>query len=50
MAEISAKIVMELRGRTGAGLMDCKKALKERDGDIEKAIDYLREKCLAKAA
>ena len=50
MAEISAKIVMELRGRTGAGMMDCKKALAAVDGDIEKAIDYLREKGLAAAA
>ena len=48
--EISAKVVMELRGRTGAGMMDCKKALAAVDGDIEKAIDYLREKGLAKAA
>ena len=48
--EISAKIVMELRGRTGAGMMDCKKALAAVDGDIEKAIDYLREKGLAAAA
>ena len=50
MAEISAKVVMDLRGRTGCGMMDCKKALKECEGDIEKAIDYLREKGLAKAA
>ena len=50
MAEISAKVVMELRGRTGCGMMDCKKALAAVDGDIEKAIDYLREKGLAKAA
>ena len=50
MAEISAKIVMELRGRTGAGMMDCKKALAAVDGDMEKAIDYLREKGLAAAA
>ena len=48
--EISAKVVMELRGRTGAGMMDCKKALAAVDGDIEKAIDYLREKGLAAAA
>ena len=44
MAEISAKVVMDLRGRTGCGMMDCKKALAACDGDIEKAIDYLREK------
>lgn len=50
MAEISAKIVMELRGRTGAGMMDCKKALAATEGDIEKAIDFLREKGLAAAA
>ena len=50
MAEISAKVVMDLRGRTGCGIMDCKKALAACEGDIEKAIDYLREKGLAKAA
>ena len=50
MAEISAKVVMELRGRTGAGMMDCKKALAATDGDMEKAIDFLREKGLAAAA
>ena len=50
MAEVSAKVVMDLRGRTGCGMMDCKKALAACDGDIEKAIDYLREKGLAKAA
>ncbi|EJD8551242.1 elongation factor Ts [Staphylococcus pseudintermedius] len=47
---ISAKLVKELRERTGAGMMDCKKALVATDGDIEKAIDYLREKGIAKAA
>ena len=46
----TAKDVMSLRERTGAGMMDCKKALVETDGDIEKAIDLLREKGLAKAA
>lgn len=50
MAEITAKLVKELRDRTGAGMMDCKKALGETDGDIEKAIDLLREKGIAKAA
>ena len=50
MPNFSAKDVMDLRGRTGCGMMDCKKALTECDGDIEKAIDYLREKGLAKAA
>ncbi len=48
--EISAASVKELRERTGAGMMDCKNALRENSGDIEKAIDYLREKGLAKAA
>jgi elongation factor Ts len=50
MAEISAAIVKELRERTGAGMMDCKKALSETNGDLEKAIEYLREKGLAAAA
>ncbi|HCG2318771.1 TPA: elongation factor Ts [Staphylococcus aureus] len=50
MATISAKLVKELREKTGAGMMDCKKALTETDGDIDKAIDYLREKGVAKAA
>ncbi len=50
MAEITAAKVKELRERTGAGMMDCKKALVECNGDIEKAVDYLREKGLAAAA
>lgn len=50
MATISARLVKELREKTGAGMMDCKKALTETDGDIDKAIDYLREKGIAKAA
>ncbi|HDZ7591955.1 TPA: elongation factor Ts [Staphylococcus aureus] len=50
MATISAKLVKELREKTGAGMMDCKKALTETEGDIDKAIDYLREKGIAKAA
>lgn len=50
MAEITAKLVKELRDRTAAGMMDCKKALTETAGDIEKAIDLLREKGIAKAA
>jgi elongation factor Ts len=50
MAEIAASVVKELRERTGSGMMDCKAALAETGGDIEKAIDYLREKGLAKAA
>lgn len=47
---ISASMVKELREKTGAGMMDCKKALTEVDGDMEKAIDLLREKGIAKAA
>ena len=47
---ISAKLVKELRDKTGAGMMDCKKALEEVAGDIDKAIDVLREKGLSKAA
>lgn len=50
MAEITAALVKELRERTGAGMMDCKKALSATDGDLEKAIDFLREKGLAAAA
>jgi len=48
-ATISAKDVSALRGRTGAGMMDCKKALQETDGDIEKAVELLRTKGIAKA-
>ena len=48
--EISAILVKELREKTGLGLMDCKKALTETDGDMEKAIDYLRKKGALKAA
>ena len=47
---ITAEIVKQLRERTGAGMMDCKKALVETDGNMDKAIDYLREKGLAAAA
>src|SRR5699024_1949134 len=47
---ITAQMVKELREKTGAGMMDCKKALQETDGDMEKAIDFLREKGMAKAA
>lgn len=47
---VTAKDVKELREKTGAGMMDCKKALTECDGDMEKAIDWLREKGIAKAA
>ncbi|WP_100487709.1 translation elongation factor Ts [Sporolactobacillus pectinivorans] len=50
MAAINAKLVKELRDLTGAGIMDCKRALTETDGDIKKAIDVLREKGVAKAA
>ena len=50
MPEITAEVVKELRERTGSGMMDCKRALAETGGDMEKAIDYLREKGLAKAA
>ena len=50
MVEFSAKDVKDLRERTGAGMMDCKKALVESNGDVEKAIDFLREKGLAAAA
>jgi elongation factor Ts len=49
MANITAAMVKELREKTGAGMMDCKNALQETDGDIEKAIDYLRKKGIAKA-
>lgn len=48
--DITAKMVKELREKTGAGMMDCKKALQETDGDIDKAMDFLREKGVAKAA
>ncbi len=44
MASISAKVVKELREKTGAGMMDCKKALTENDGDMEKSIEWLRQK------
>ena len=47
---ISAQMVKDLREKTGAGMMDCKKVLTEADGDMEKAIELLREKGIAKAA
>ena len=50
MAGITAALVKELRDKTGAGMMDCKKALSETDGDIEAAVDWLRTKGLSKAA
>ncbi|NBO30973.1 MAG: translation elongation factor Ts [Cyanobacteria bacterium LVE1205-1] len=49
MAEISPKTVKDLRDQTGAGMMDCKKALQESEGDLEKAKDWLRKKGLASA-
>src|SRR5262250_2181119 len=48
--EVTATLIKDLRERTGAGMADCKKALTEVGGDIDKAIDYLRTKGLAKAA
>ena len=48
--EVSASTVKELREKTGAGMMDCKKALTETGGDLQKAVDYLRQKGLAAAA
>src|SRR5215468_4602767 len=50
MAEITAGLVKQLRDTSGAGMMDCKKALQEVDGDMEAAIDWLRTKGLSKAA
>ncbi|MBI1199128.1 MAG: elongation factor Ts [Phenylobacterium sp.] len=50
MAEITAALVKDLRERSGAGMMDCKKALQENGGDVEASIDWLRTKGLAKAA
>lgn len=50
MAEITASLVKELRDKTGAGMMDCKAALNETNGDLEAAVDWLRKKGLAKAA
>ncbi len=50
MADISAAMVKELREKSGAGIMDCKEALTECDGDTEKAVDFLRKKGLATAA
>ena len=50
MAEITAQMVKDLREATGAGPLDCKKALEANNGDVQKAIEYLREKGLAKAA
>src|SRR5262245_10046321 len=50
MAEVTAALVRELREKTGAGMMDCKRALGDTDGDIEAAVDWLRKKGLAAAA
>jgi elongation factor Ts len=50
MADITATMVKDLRDKTGAGMMDCKTALKETDGDMEAAIDWLRKKGISKAA
>ena len=50
MAQISAQLVKELRDRTSVGMMDCKKALEACNGDTDKAVSWLREKGLAKAA
>ena len=49
MSNITAKLVKDLRDKTGAGMMDCKKALKESEGDLEKAIEWLRKKGIASA-
>ena len=49
MADISAKLVKELREKTGAGMMDCKKALQESDGDMTKAMEWLRQKGITSA-
>ena len=49
MAAVTAALVKELREMTGAGMMDCKKALTATDGDMDKAVDFLREKGLAGA-
>src|SRR6188508_2645587 len=48
--EVSAKTVADLRAKTGAGMMDCKKALAETAGDFEKAVEYLRKKGLSASA
>src|SRR6202011_3689530 len=50
MAEVTAVLVKELRDRTGAGMMDCKRALGDTGGDVEAAVDWLRKKGLAAAA
>ena len=50
MTQVSAAMIKELRGKTGAGMMDCKKALEESECDVEAAVDWLRTKGLAAAA
>jgi len=50
MAEITAELVKQLRDRTGAGMMDCKRALQETGGDLDAAVDFLRQKGLASVA
>src|SRR2546423_11385097 len=50
MANITASMVKDLRDKTGAGMMDCKNALNETNGDMEAAIDWLRKKGISKAA
>src|ERR1700743_3101814 len=50
MTDVTASLVKDLRDKTGAGMMDCKSALKETNGDMEAAIDWLRKKGLSKAA
>ena len=50
MAEVTAALVKELRNKTGAGMMDCKRALGDSGGDIDAAVDWLRKKGLAAAA
>ena len=49
MAAVTAKLVKELRDKTGAGMMDCKKALAATDGDTDKAVEWLRQKGIASA-
>ena len=49
MGNITAKLVKELRDKTGAGMRDCKKALNETDGNVEKALEWLRKKGIASA-
>ena len=49
MANITAKLVKDLRDKTGAGMMDCKKALNETNGNVEKALEWLRKKGIASA-